>query len=97
MKTIEQLLASAEITNVCFSEISKETTDFTHYEFLNTPFCTLIYEEEQIGGMAYYIQFKCEDKTQRVSLNNGLYKVETEDNFIYSTQFVKSNQIILNA
>ena len=96
MKTIQELLESAEIKNVCFSEISKETTDFTHYEFLNNPFCTLIYTEEQIGGLAYYIKFNCEDRTQRVSLSNGIYKVETEDDFIYNVQPIKSNQIILN-
>ena len=97
MKTIEQLLANAEIKNVCFSEISQKTTDFKHFEFLNNPFCTLLYTEEQIGEMAYYIKFNCEDRTQRISLNNGFYKIETEDNFIYDAQLIKSNQIIINA
>lgn len=97
MKTIQQLLESSSVKNVSFSEISKETTDFTNFEFLNNPFCSLFYTEEQIGGMVYYIQFNCEDKTNILSLKNGIYKVETEEDFVYDVQSVKLSQIILNA
>lgn len=94
MKTLEQLKSEATISNVCFSEISKETTDFTYFEFLNNPFCTLLYSEQQIGGMAYYIYFECADKSQKISLSNGFWKIETEEDFIYNVQPLKSNQII---
>ena len=97
MKTIAQLKNEATIQNVCFSEISKETTDFTYFEFLNNPFCSLIYTEEHIGGMAYYVIFNCPDASQRISLNNGIWKVKTEEDYIYDARMVKPNQIITNA
>ena len=95
MKTLEALKNEATLKNVTFAEISEVTTDFTNFEFLNTPFCTLLHSKKDMtGDTTYYIHFNCEDSSNKLSLHNGYIKVQTEEEYIYDADKLKANQLI---
>ena len=90
MKTINDLKNEVEKTNLTFNEINPTTTDFTGYKFLNTPYCTLLKKH----GDNFFIAFDCNDSSNMLSISNGLYKIEIEDDYIYDVTEVKDNTIV---
>jgi len=91
MKTIADLVKETEKTSLTFNQISSETTDFEHYEWLNKPYFTLLMKKE----FSYIVLLTCEDLSTTDYLKNGnVYEVEVEDNYIYDAQIKKSNSII---
>ncbi len=91
MKTINDLKNEVEKTNLTFSEINPSTTDFTGYEFLNTPYCTLL---KKVNDFVFYVSFDCKDRYNILSLDNGIVKVEIEDDYIYDATEMKQDTII---
>ena len=91
MTTIKELKETTEKTNLTFSEINPATTDFDGFTFLSKPFCTLL---KKVNDFIFIVSFDCDDATNSTALENGVYKVEIEDNYIYDATSMKDNQVI---
>ena len=91
MTTIKELKESAERTQLTFNEINSATTDFTGFNFLSNPYCTLL---KKVNDFIFIISFDCDDTANVYFLDNGTYKVEIEDNYVYDVTALKGNQVI---
>ena len=91
MKTIGDLLKETKRTNLSFDKISSSTTNFSGYNFLSSPYCTLLKKD---GNNTFYIFYECNDKTNMLSIYNGICKVTIEEDFIYDVKAVVENAVI---
>ena len=92
MTTIKELKSEVEKTNLTFNEISSATKDFTGFKFLEKPFCTLL---KKISDNILIVSFECDDMSNELMLENGIYKIELEDDYIYDVTLLKDNQVII--